>query len=193
MFPTTHSSTPNVSKNYPKLYVVYAQCLLFASVRAPKSSRYLPRLFALVIGIDNYPQMPLKGAVKDAEDIENLLINSWSVPPSRIKMLRNGDATKDCIIEELQALSTNKEIEKDDAILVYFAGHGSTCAPPEGWTSSGRIEMICPVDISAEDAAEPRTGIPDIVLNLLIGQLAVAKGDNIVRSHYVILQLRQLI
>lgn len=130
---------------------------------------------------------PLKGAVKDANAIEDFLVNSLSVPPNHITKLLNGDATKDHIIKELQALSTNPAIGKDDAILIYFAGHGTVCAPPDGWTSLSRIEMICPVDISTENAAELRTGIPDIVLNLLIGQLAVAKGNNIVSPHYRIL------
>jgi hypothetical protein len=120
-----------------------------------------------------------------------------SVPPNHIKKLLNGDATKDRIIRELQAFSTNADINKErgDAILIYFAGHGSFCAPPEGWESRGnQIEMICPVDISCEEQAESRiTGIPDIILNLLISQLAVDKGDNIVRCHYVVLPTRPLI
>ena len=164
-----------------------------------KFPRDLPtNLFALVIGINDYQHWtPLKGAVKDANDIENFLINSLSVPPNHIKKLLDGDATKYHIIEALQAFSTNPNINKEcgDAILVYFAGHGSFCTAPEGWESrSNQIEMICPVDISREEAAEPRiTGIPDIILNRLISQLVKDKGDNIVCSHCVALPTRPLI
>jgi hypothetical protein len=49
--------------------------------------------------------------------------------------------------------------------------------------------MICPVDMSLREAADPRiTGIPDIVLNKLISQLAEEKGNNIVRSLPAILR-----
>ncbi|KIM78728.1 hypothetical protein PILCRDRAFT_583059 [Piloderma croceum F 1598] len=162
-----------------------------SSILKVSESRQYPKLklstelFALIIGINEYIHYKphLSGAVKDANDIEHFLIDSMSVPPNHIKKLLNGDATKDRIIEEIQSLYTHRDIDKDrgDAILIYYAGHGARGAAPDGWsTPDGQIEMICPVDMSPSDAAEPRiTGIPDIVLNELISQLAVQKGNNI--------------
>jgi hypothetical protein len=161
------------------------QCSLFPPGDR-KSSRHLDtNVFALVIGINKYEHWTrLKGAVKDANDITNFLKESLSVPENHITKLLDGDAKKDRIIKELVSLSTNRNINKDDAILIYFAGHGSFCAAPEGWDSRDlQIEMICPVDISLPNVAQPTTtGIPDILLNVLISELAEKKGDNIVRS-----------
>ena len=152
------------------------------------------KLFALIIGINEYQHYKphLKGAVKDANEIEYFLIDCLSVPPNRITKLLDGAATKQRIIEEFQSLCAHGDNQPDtgDAILIYFAGHGAKVPAPEGW-DRGEIETICPVDMSLPDAPEPQiTGIPDIVLNELISQLAEQKGNNIVGIHYPTALLR---
>jgi len=144
----------------------------------------LPRpLFALLIGIDKYEHYPpLFGAVKDMECISDFLTNSLAVPNNRITKLLDNEATKDAIVKMIRSLANSSDIIRNDAILIYFAGHGARATAPHGWpTNDGYIETICPVDISALPTAEPLvTGIPDLVLNMLITQLAEEKGDNIV-------------
>ena len=144
----------------------------------------LPRpLFALLIGIDKYRHYPpLVGSIKDVQDVFDFLVHSLAVPGDRITTILDDKATKDAIVDGIRTLANRPDIKHGDAILIYFSGHGAKTPAPQEWpTNDGYIEMICPVDISAESTAEPLvTGIPDLVLNRLITQLAAKKGDNIV-------------
>ncbi|CCO33649.1 hypothetical protein BN14_07734 [Rhizoctonia solani AG-1 IB] len=83
-------------------------------------------LYALIIGINSYPSLnPLKGAVSDADDMANFLMADLGISPGRIVNLRNQEATRKRIIEELQDLWKNPRISPGAPILIYYAGHGS--------------------------------------------------------------------
>ena len=156
------------------------------------------RLFALIIGINEYPNIPnsnLKGAVADADNMRDYLQNRLGVPSCRIKNLRDHGATRATIIEEIQALSFNKEIKKarGDPILIYYAGHGGSTDTPEEWkagnTGKLRTEFLIPYDYSGSSLKDGNVnlklthGIPDRTLGFLLLQLAGKKGDNIVRQN----------
>jgi len=156
--------------------------------RSPLIRRIPGKIFALLIGIDKYQHYePLAGAEKDVEGVVSFLSSVLSVPPSRIKKVLNGDATRVRIIREIKALQSNRNIKFGDPIFIYFSGHGARSDVPVGWrrhTPDGKLETICPVDISHRTtvSSPPVTGIPDIVLDSLISELAAKKGDNIVCS-----------
>ncbi|KJA26999.1 hypothetical protein HYPSUDRAFT_35516 [Hypholoma sublateritium FD-334 SS-4] len=144
-----------------------------------------PSIFALIIGVDQYSceDIPdLIGAVNDAKDMEDLLINDFNVPRSNVFVLHNKDATRQNILDSIQThLLRNTCIEQGDAMIIFFAGHGNRVAAPEGWFSSdGEIETICPHDESMKDRDdEPIPGIPDRTINDLTRRLAETKGNNI--------------
>jgi hypothetical protein len=147
----------------------------------------MDNLYAILIGITEYKHYEkLGGATKDAKKIESFL-HSRGVPKHRITKLLNGEATKDRIIREIAALQDRRDIAHGDPILLYFAGHGTRSQAPEGYetystSGDGKLETLCPVDMTCFDMpGVPVTGIPDIVLGSLIGQIASKKGDNIVR------------
>ncbi len=102
------------------------------------------------------------------------------VPENRIKCLLGQEATKEEILKAVSSLKTLEEIQKDrqDAILIYFAGHGThaTDIRRHGYGDDGRVQLLIPYDCDDKDIG----GISGNQLVWLLGDLAAAKGDNIV-------------
>ena len=148
--------------------------------------RLHPHLFALIIGINQYesPDIPnLIGAVPDADAMRDYLQKHMGVPSSQIRNLRDSEATRTAIIDEIEAFSLKEEINEGDPILIYFAGHGGSADTPKGWEvgSTGRVEFLVPYDYpSPLESGNVKSGIPDRILRVLLSQLASMKGDNIV-------------
>ncbi len=84
------------------------------------------QMHAVIIGIDKYqnltPDQQLTYAVKDAKGIEDVLREQYSF--DNIYPLYNEQATKNGIMELLQGKLSNAH--KDDAVFIFFAGHGIT-------------------------------------------------------------------
>jgi hypothetical protein len=76
----------------------------------------------------------------------------------------------------------NSRIKKGDAMLFFYAGHGSRVEAPSGWLAGdGMIETICPCDERTRDPNDDFIhGIPDRTIDGLMRRLAFQKGDNIV-------------
>lgn len=78
---------------------------------------------ALVVGIDDYPDAPLRGCVNDAVAIGAVLENSGNGDPNfSVRMVTSSDGVVSC-----EALSQAiEELFQGDAetVLLYFAGHG---------------------------------------------------------------------
>ncbi len=103
------------------------------------------KLRALVIGIDKYEHMdPLHYAVADADAVRDVLIEKYGFDSKNVIMLRNEQATKVRIQEAIGEL--RKITDREDGVLVYFAGHGRT----DKLASGGDIGYLVPVD-GAED------------------------------------------
>ncbi|KZV93491.1 hypothetical protein EXIGLDRAFT_43125 [Exidia glandulosa HHB12029] len=154
----------------------------------PTSPDVRPRLFALIIGINVYEHAGsgfhnLKGAVADADDMYEFLTSTLAVDPSHIRNLRDHQATRDGIIDAFAALASNDRIQRGDAIVIYYAGHGSQTAAPSGWETGGRdarVEMLIPHNfLPATTPDQKQQGILDITLSTLLTKLAEQKGDNI--------------
>lgn len=98
------------------------------------------------------------------------------MPPSNIKRITGSDATRAAILHELAALASNPSSQRDDPILIYYAGHGSSGRPPAEWNvDDARIEYIVPYDCSPETPA-----IPDRTIAACLDGIAKSKGNNIV-------------
>ncbi|KAJ7138040.1 hypothetical protein C8R44DRAFT_592157, partial [Mycena epipterygia] len=141
------------------------------------------RVFAFIIGINEYQSnsiQNLEGCENDAQTVKTFLTHRF--PESQIVLLLNADATRDAILEKFQAhLIDNSSIEKDDTIIIYFAGHGSRVKAPESWPSiDGKIETLVPYDERMKTLdGEDIHGIPDRTINILLSRLATKKGNNI--------------
>jgi hypothetical protein len=96
----------------------------------------------------------------------------------------NKGATRSAILDAFQKhFTTNTEVDEGDAIILFYAGHGSRVTVPDGWAATdGMIETLCPYDERTKDAnGEEIYGIPDRTINVMLRDLAAKKGNNIVR------------
>ncbi|KAF7329726.1 hypothetical protein MKEN_00235900 [Mycena kentingensis (nom. inval.)] len=141
------------------------------------------RVFALIIGIDKYESgavWNLESCVDDAQRVRQWLRNDLKVPKEHICMLLDKNATKANIEKSfVRHLINNESIQRGDAIVVYFAGHGSAVHAPEGWfhpgSVAGKAEVLCSYDFGQGSVV----GISDRSLQSLVEELSKIKGDNI--------------
>ena len=157
----------------------------------------IPRLFALIIGINKYQEnhRTLRGAVPDGKAFKNYLMNRLCVPESHIISLFDHYATRTKIIKGFRKLRDNKDINQGDPIFIFYAGHGSQKPAHPDWVLEGRnlqmedrdvqmMEVILPHDCDAvnEEYPEGVEPIPDHTIGILIDEIAAKKGDNIVST-----------
>lgn len=89
-----------------------------------RATNVVPRFHAIVIGINAYQQPPpvgwetLKTARQDAEAVAEVLEKQYGFDVVR---LFDREATRDAILRVLDRLAT---YTVDDAVLIYYAGHG---------------------------------------------------------------------
>jgi len=151
----------------------------FSHSNLPLSSRS-SRIYALVIGISDYISLPkLASAAKDAGAVEEFLKSRMNVPSDRIRLLLNHNASRKGIIDAFIKLSTDRKINTNDPILIYFAGHGTELDPPSGWEAGGpgrKIQGLCPCDYKKKCVE----AIPDRTIGRLLDMICETKGNNIV-------------
>lgn len=137
-------------------------------------------LHAVVIGINKFLfDKDLRGAVNDANAFAKFLEEKLQVPKAHIQNLRDEQATRENIIKAFLDLRDNRDIQPQDPIVIYYAGHGSEINAPPGWESGGRqIQCLVPHDASDKTGIN---AIPDVTVAALLNMLADAKGNNIVR------------
>ena len=120
--------------------------LLFAYGLAITTEDIYDNSYALIIGIDKYQNVrSLDYAVKDAEDIQSMLMDKFNFPQDNIVLLKNEKATKASIIQEFSNIT--KKAASNDRVLIFFAGHGETMDLPDG----GEMGFLVPVDGDKED------------------------------------------
>jgi len=115
--------------------------LLFAFGLAITTDDIYDNSYALIIGIDKYENVrSLDYAVKDAEDIQSMLIDKFHFQQDNIVLLKNEEATKTSILQEFSNIT--KKAGANDRVLIFFAGHGETEDLPDG----GEMGYLLPVD-----------------------------------------------
>jgi hypothetical protein len=131
--------------------------LLFAYGFAVTTADIYDNSYALIIGIDKYENVQnLNYAVKDAESIQEILVNTFDFPKDNVRLLANEDATKQSIIEAFSDITT--KAEDNDRVLIYFAGHGETMDLPDG----GEMGYLLPVDGNDENLYVSSIGMAEL-------------------------------
>ncbi|CAN7546679.1 caspase family protein [Acidovorax sp. LjRoot66] len=101
---------------------------------------------ALVIGIDRYKRVPNLGyAVSDALAIKEALINDLGFDDSKITLLTDEAATRDAILKAYLRFA-KYDVNLDDKIVVFFAGHGHTLTGRRG-----EVGYLVPHDADLDD------------------------------------------
>ena len=76
---------------------------------------------ALVVGINNYPFLPLKGCINDASAFANTIEKNSDGSPNFSVRLETDVATKSLLKTMIKELFEGA----NDIALLYFSGHGS--------------------------------------------------------------------
>ncbi len=100
--------------------------------------------WAVIIGINDYQNWPkLKYGVNDANGIEEALVRKFGFRRENIIRLRDGEATRQRIMQVLGDELTNPDkVKRDDRVFFFFAGHGATRILPDG----RQIGFLIPAD-----------------------------------------------
>jgi hypothetical protein len=101
--------------------------LILLSVSAASAQTGGGRKYAIVIGINNYPNLPaenqLHQAVKDANNARQMLISEFDFPAENIVMLYDTEATRDGILQNLR--NQLSKLKAGDLFVFYYSGHGT--------------------------------------------------------------------
>lgn len=109
----------------------------------------------LLVGINKY-QLPgnnLNGCINDINAIHNELITHYGYQPEQIKMLSDGQATKQGILEALEWLVVDSE-----EATFHYSGHGTQFEDQNGQD----IQALCPHDIQDENTVITDKQLHDI-------------------------------
>ncbi|KAF5389455.1 hypothetical protein D9757_004258 [Collybiopsis confluens] len=126
----------------------------------------------------------LESCADDAKSIKRWMVDELGVPKQHIAMLLDERATKQNIEVTLNNhLLHNNRIQKGDAILIYFAGHGSTLKAPHDWLLDGprrcNVEVLCTYDHDTKGVNSRIAGISARAMHTFLHDLSKAKGNNI--------------
>ncbi|KAK0226669.1 hypothetical protein IW262DRAFT_1251969, partial [Armillaria fumosa] len=144
------------------------------------------KVWAVIIGINDYKMSPLHACVSDAEMVVKYLSDDLRVPGDHIQLLlRTFKPTRANIVNAILGLSTNPGIQRGDNIIIYFAGHGTkyNCSNHYGDKDGaaaklGNIEALCPMDrVTVGDPQVP--DISDREINVILAEIARNKGHHI--------------
>ena len=106
----------------------------------------------LLVGINSYPTMPLRGCVNDIENMRALLRAQYNVADENIQLLLDADATKAAIEDKLRWLARPDDGNGPPLRVFHFSGHGTYVPDRNGDEPDGRDEALVPYDFTATGA-----------------------------------------
>lgn len=144
----------------------------------PPGPVLVPRGYALVIGISQYPNLAarfqLKYPYRDADLMKTALIDpkSGEFEPENVHVLKDNDATLTKIKYELETWLPS--VAKDpDRVVIYFAGHGFLDP------NTGK-PYLAPADFKPDDipdTAYPMSSLGDVIANKIHARWKVLLAD----------------
>ncbi len=136
----------------------------------------VPRGYALVIGVGQYPNLPadkqLDYAESDAEAVSRILLSNegGNIPPENLRKLIGRDATR-AKIEEALTKWLAVTAKPEDRVIVYFAGHG-VVTPAGGMLAPRDFDLTRP-----NETGYPMKRLGDILANDVKAQWKVLLTD----------------
>ncbi|HEV8713786.1 MAG TPA: caspase family protein, partial [Candidatus Binatia bacterium] len=89
----------------------------------------------------------LDGAVNDVEAVRAILLARYGFQPGNVRVLRNGEATRDRILAEIRRHLIAPVVPGDVAVF-FYAGHGSQVNNSQSSELDKKDETIVPADAS---------------------------------------------
>jgi len=143
-----------------------------------------PRKLALLVGINQYPQIPaLKGCLTDVELQRELLIHRFGFQPSDILSLTNKQATREGIENAFVEHLIN-QAKPGDVVIFHFSGYGSRIKNKN--ILGGMENALIPIDGSeAIDNSETIANyLLEDTLLLMLQSLATERATAILDTSY---------
>ncbi len=102
---------------------------------------------AVIVGINTYPDKPLRGCVNDAQTMKSILMTRYGFPESGITLLTDAKATKHNI-EQAFNDALIKQSRPGDVAVFYFSGHGFFVPDESGDEPDQNDEMLMTPDFT---------------------------------------------
>lgn len=134
---------------------------------------------ALIVGINDYPEKPLKGCINDAEAVANILESNDDGSPNFAVLLKTDVASKG----ELKGLINSLFEGKNDVALFYFSGHGYTdgtnaCIVTPDYTKNDYgVSMDDILKIANDSQTTNKVIVLDCCYSGAVGSPAIMGGD----------------
>lgn len=159
--------------------------LLALLLGAPAPAAAPPRLWALLVGVSEYPllrerlgrevyesRVRLSGPPNDVAALRSALISEVGAAPERVSVLTGwsddtplANPTRENILRALVRLT--RAVAPGDRALFFYAGHGSRVPDASGDEDDGLDEVLLPADVRVWDGEGRR--IPGAILDDEVG------------------------
>jgi len=145
-----------------------------AGPAAPPVAKLARDAYAVVIGVGRYESVAipsLKYAVADAEAVYNVLTATAGFKKDNVLLLTDRTDRKPTLRNMKYALGTflARAAQKDDTVIVYFAGHGAPEIDQRGLERDGLAKYLIPSDADADDLYS--TALPMDELQAIFGRI----------------------
>lgn len=115
-----------------------------------------PRKIALLVGINDYSDRPLKGCVHDVYSYQELLIHRFGFKPQDILMVTDDSEIKPTRENILQAFESHliEQVKPGDVAVFQYSGHGSRVVDPDSIAVDKLSSTICPANRNRKKVGE---------------------------------------
>jgi hypothetical protein len=105
----------------------------------------MPNIYALLVGINNYPSKPLQGCINDVKAFKDYLLYCYHPSVVFIKTLTDEEQAKPTRQNLIEAFRFFEQAKENDSCLFYYSGHGSFSKAPEAFqTDNGFVQsFVC--------------------------------------------------
>jgi hypothetical protein len=160
----------------------------------PEANRPVADKWALIVGISQFADssLNLKYPSKDARDFYDFLIKEEHFSPDHVRILTDGQATREHILDELGDKWLPRVAGRDDLVIIYISSHGSPSDMDVGGvnyivaydTDKNRLYStgIAMQDMCRIIKARVHTDRAVLVLDACHSGAAVPEGKGLVRS-----------
>lgn len=101
-----------------------------------------PKIAALLVGVNKYPDVPLRGCVADTAALYEWLARNRGLKPGATQILTDGQATRANLLRRLDWLSK----QQVNVAVFAFSGHGTRIQDLDADEETGFDQAVVPVD-----------------------------------------------